>query len=134
MRFVALLLLVIVVVAAVACGGAAGNQTTTSTRSTTGEETTSTTTESTTGQKTTTGEAAASSAPQDSDAGDAGKSILDCQLEEASKYNADPIKQGQFVDEVYQEAEKRGVDPEQVLYERGYDCGWSALQQSAGKK
>ncbi|MBV9452941.1 MAG: hypothetical protein JOZ19_02275 [Rubrobacter sp.] len=133
MRFVALLLLVIVVVVAVGCGGGAGNQTTASTQSIPGEETTARTTESTAGQKTTTGETVASSA-QDSDASDAGKSILDCQLDEASKYNADPIKQGQFVDEVYQEAQKRGVDPEQVLYERGYDCGWSALQQSEGKR
>jgi len=116
---VALLLLVVVMVTVASCGA-------------TGEQTTART-ETTAGKKTTTGEAVAPSA-QDSGANDSGKSILDCQLEEASKYNADPIKQGQFVDEVYQEAQKRGVDPEQVLYERGYDCGWSALQQSAGKK
>ena len=121
MRFVALLLVVVLVVAAVGCGGA-----TASTQPTTGEESTARMTESTTGQN--------SSAPQDSDTNDADKHILDCQLDEASKYIADPINQGQFVDEVYQEAEKRGVDPEQVLYERGYDCGWSALQESGGKK
>jgi hypothetical protein len=120
-RFVALLLVVVLVVAAVSCGGA-----TASTQPTTGEESTARMAESTTGQN--------SSAPQDSDTNDADKHILDCQLDEASKYTADPIKQGQFVDEVYQEAEKRGVDPEQVLYERGYDCGWAALQQSGGKK
>ena len=119
MRFVALLMLVMVMLAAVGCG-AAGEQTTAKAESTAGEQIT-------------TGEAVASSAPQDNGTNDSDKRILDCQLEEASKYNADPIKQGQFVDEVYQEAEKRGVDPEQVLYERGYDCGWSALQQSVGK-
>ncbi len=132
MRFVALLILTVVLLSAVGCG-ATGEQTTASTEATAGEQTTART-QSTTGQNSTSGEVVAPSAPQDRDTNDSGKRILDCQLEEASKYNADPIKQGQFVDEVYQEAEKRGVDPEQVLYERGYDCGWSALQQSAGKK
>jgi hypothetical protein len=119
-RFVALLLLVIVMLAAVGCGA-------------TGEQTTATA-ESTAEQKATTGEAAESSVPQGNGTNDTDKRILRCQIEEASKYNADPIKQGQFVDEVYQEARERGVDSEQVLYERGYDCGWSALRQNIGKE
>jgi hypothetical protein len=57
-----------------------------------------------------------------------------CQIDEAAKdaetgTTGEHTKQGEFVDEVYREAEKRGVDPEQVLSERGYDCGWSALQK-----
>ncbi len=118
MRFVALLL-VVVMVATVGCT-AAGQETTAK------EETTA-------GQEMTTSSAAAPSGTQDKDTNDAGKRILDCQLGEASKDNADGTKQAQFVDEVYQEAEERGVDPEQVLFERGYDCGWSTLQQSGGK-
>ena len=118
MRFVALLL-VVVMVTTVGCT-AAGQETTAR------EETTA-------GQETTTSSAAAPSGTQGTDTNDAGKRILDCQLGEASKDNADGTKQAQFVDEVYQEAEERGVDPEQVLFERGYDCGWSTLQQSGGK-
>jgi hypothetical protein len=118
-RFVALLM-VVVMLAALGCTAA-------------GEETAART-ESTAGEERTTGNAVAPLAPQDSGGNDSDKRILDCQLDEASKYNANGTKQAQFVDEVYQEAEKRGVDPEQVLYERGYDCGWSALQQTIGKR
>jgi hypothetical protein len=42
-------------------------------------------------------------------------------------------KQGQLVDDVFQEARERSVVPEQVFSERGYDCGWSALQKSGGR-
>ena len=122
MRLVVALLVVVVMVAVVGCAAAR-------------EQTTATTTESTAGGEMTTEATVTPSAaaPQASDATDSDKHILDCQLDEASKDNADSTKQGQFVDEAYQEAEKRGVDPEQVLSERGYDCGWSALQQSKGK-
>jgi hypothetical protein len=119
-RFVALLLLVVVMVAAVGCRAA-------------GEETTAKT-ESTAGEKTITGHTLTPSAPQDSGANDSDKHILRCQVGEASKYNGEGAKQGQFVDEVYQEARERGVDPERVLSERGYDCGWSGLQQRIGKR
>ena len=106
MRFVALLLLVVGMVVAAGCT-ATGQQTTAET-------------ESSTTEKTTSGEAIApSAAPQDN--------------EEASNDNANNTDQAQFVDEVYREAEKRNVEPEQVLFEHGYDCGWSALQQSGGK-
>ena len=127
MRFVALLL---AMVAAVGCAAA-------------GQETTA-------GEETTTGYTGASSAPppqktqeeapeaktqmQANGANDdADKHILRCQVDEAAQDNGKDTKQGQFIDEVYQESRERGVDPEQVLSERGYDCGWSALQQSGGK-
>jgi len=118
LRFVALLV-VVVMLTALGCT-AAGQETTPR------EETT-------VGKETTTGEAVGPSASQDNDVKDSSKRILDCQLEEASKDNGGDTKQGQFVDDVFQEARERSVDPEQVLSERGYDCGWSALQQSGGK-
>ena len=121
MRFVAVLLVLVVgMVVAVGC--------TATWQQTTAE------TESSTTEKTTSGEAIApSAAPQDNGTNDLDKSILRCQLEEASKDNANSTDQAQFVDDVYREAEKRNVEPEQVLFEHGYDCGWSALQQSGGK-
>ena len=68
---------------------------------------------------------------------DTDEDILRCQVDEAAKDNGigpgNSSKQGEFIDDVYQEARERGVEPEQVLSERGYDCGWSALQQSRGK-
>lgn len=61
------------------------------------------------------------------------KHILLCQIDEAAKDNqagtGENTKQGEFIDGVYREAEEREVEPEQVLSERGYDCGWSALQE-----
>ena len=122
MRFVTLLLLLVVGLVVAAGCTATGQQTTAET-------------ESSTTEKTTSGEATASSAsaPQDNGTNDLDKSILRCQLEEASKANVNNTDQAQFVDEVYREAEKRNVEPEQVLFEHGYDCGWSGLQQSGGK-
>jgi hypothetical protein len=119
LHFVALLVVVVVMLTALGCT-AAGQETTPK------EETTP-------GEQTTTGNTVAPLVPQDNDVGDSDKHILRCQLEEASKDNGGGTKQGQFVDEVYREAEERGVDPEQVLSERGYDCSWSALQKSGGK-
>jgi hypothetical protein len=69
-------------------------------------------------------------------------SIRLCQVDEAAKANgasigdvgtADNTEQGAFINDVYKEARERGVEPQQVLSERGYDCGWSALQQSREK-
>ena len=69
-------------------------------------------------------------------------SIRLCQVDEAAKDNGasigdagrgDNTKQGAFIDEIYKEARERGVKPEEVLSEHGYDCGWSALQQSREK-
>jgi flagellar basal body-associated protein FliL len=123
MRFVALLLLLVVgMVVAVGC---------TATEQQTTAETESSTTEKTTSEEAIT---PSSAAPQDNGTNDLDKSILRCQLEEASKDNVNNTDQAQLVDEVYREAEKRNVEPEQVLFEHGYDCGWSALQQSGGKE
>ena len=119
LRFVALLVVVVVMLTALGCT-AAGQETTTK------EETTA-------GNETTTGSAVTPSATQDTSGDDLDKHILRCQLDEAAKDNGGGTKHGQFVDEVFQEARERGVDPEQVLSERGYDCGWSALQKSGGK-
>ena len=135
MRFVVALLLVVGMVTVVGCT-AAGEQTTART-------------ESTAAEKATTGEAVAHSTqpPQNpqgeaseaktqmqaNDANDGDGHILHCQVDEAAQDNGKDTKQGQFIDEVYQESRQRGVYPEQVLSERGYDCGWSALQQSKGK-
>ena len=119
LRFVALLVVVVVILTALGCT-AAGQETTTK------EETTAS-------QETTTGSAVTPSATQDTSADDLDKHILRCQLDEAAKDNGGGTKHGQFVDEVFQEARERGIEPEQVLSERGYDCGWSALQKSGGK-
>src|SRR5919202_1617582 len=70
---------------------------------------------------------------QDSGGNDFGKNILRCQLEEATMDTGGGTKQGQLVDDVFQEARERSVVPEQVFSERGYDCGWSALQKSGGR-
>jgi hypothetical protein len=37
-------------------------------------------------------------------------------------------KQAQLIDVIYQDAEERNVEPEQVFSELGYECRWSALQ------
>lgn len=132
MRFT-VLLVVLVIVTAVGCTAVAGEGTTPG------------------DQETTTGGAVTSSTPpplktrqetpeattQQGDGGyDTDKAILVCQVDEAAKDNGvgpgNGTKQGEFIDEVYQEAQERDVEPEQVLSERGYDCGWSALQQSRG--
>jgi hypothetical protein len=125
LRFVALLLVVVVMLAAPGCM-AAGQETTTKEETTAGNETTA-------GQETTAGGAVTPSATQDTSADDLDKHILRCQLDEAAKDNGGGTTQGDFVDDVDKEARERSVDPEQVLSERGYDCGWSALQKGGGK-
>ena len=135
MRFVVALLLVVGMVTAVGCT-AAGEQTTARTESTAAEKTTTGEAATTSAQppQKTQGEASeAKTQMQANDANDADKHILRCQVDEAAQDNGKDIKQGQFIDEGYQESRERGVEPEQVLSERGYDCGWSALQQNKGK-
>ena len=124
LRVVALLLVVVVMLTALGC--TAAGQETTKEETTAGNETTA-------GQETNTGDAVTPSATQDTSGDDLDKHILRCQLDEAAKDNGGGTKHGQFVDEVFQEARERGIEPEQVLSERGYDCGWSALQKSGGK-
>ena len=125
LRFVTLLMVVVVMLTALGCT-AAGQETTTKEETTASQETTA-------GQETTTGSAVSPSATQDTSADDLDKHILRCQLDEAAKDNGGGTKHGQFVDEVFQEARERGIEPEQIFSERRYDCGWSALQQSGGK-
>ncbi len=125
LRVVALLLEVVVMLTALGCT-AAGQETTTKEETAAGNETTA-------GQETTTGDAVTPLATQDTSGDDLDKHILRCQLDEAAKDTGGGTKQGDFVDEVFQEARERGIEPEQVLSERGYDCGWSALQKSGGK-
>jgi hypothetical protein len=124
LRFV-VLLVVVVMLTALGCTPA-GQATTPGEETTVGNETTA-------GQETTAGGAVTPSVAQDSGGEDLDKHILRCQLDEAAKDTGGGTEQGQFVDEVFQEASKRSVDPEQVLSERGYDCGWSALQKGGGK-
>ena len=97
------------------------------------EDTTVAGEQTTAGQETTTGGALIPSVTQDSGGNDLGKNILRCQLEEATMDTGGGTKQGQLVDDVFQEARERSVVPEQVFSERGYDCGWSALQKSGGR-
>jgi hypothetical protein len=125
LHFVAPLLVIVVMLTALGCT-AAGQETTTTEETTPGNETTA-------GQETTTGGAVTPSVTQDTSADDLDKHILRCQLDEAAKDNGGGTKHGDFVDEVYKEARERSVDPEQVLSEHGYDCGWSALEKSGGK-
>jgi hypothetical protein len=125
LRFVALVA-VVVMLAALGCTPA-GQETTPK------EETTAVGEQTTAGQETTTAAAATPSLTQDSGGNDLDKHILRCQLDEAARDNGGGTKHGQFVDEVFQDARERSVVPEQVFSERGYDCGWSALQQSGGK-
>jgi len=125
LRFVALMA-VVVMLAALGCT-LAGQETTLK------EETTAAGEQTTAGQETTTGGALTPSITQDSGGNDLGKNILRCQLEEAAMDTGGGTKQGQLVDDVFQEARERSVVPEQVFSERGYACGWSALQQSGGK-
>ncbi len=126
LRFVALVAFV-VMLAALGCTSA-GQETTSK------EETTAAGEQTSAGQETTTtGGALTPSDTQDSGGNDLGKNILRCQLEEAARDTGGGTRQGQFVNEVFQQARERSVVPEQVLSEHGYDCGWSALQKGGGK-
>ena len=116
LRVVALLLVVVVMLTAIGCT-ATGQETTPKEETTAGNEMTA-------GQETTTAGAATPSVTQDSGANDLDKHILRCQLDEVARDTGGGTKQGQFVDEVFQEARERSVVPEQVFSERGYDCGW----------
>ena len=124
LRFVALVVVAVVMLTALGC--TATGQETTKEETTAGNEMTA-------GQETTTAGAATPSLTQDSGGNDLDKHILRCQLDEAARDNGGGTKHGQFVDEVFQQARERSVVPEQVFSERGYDCGWSGLQQSGGK-